>query len=119
MRNQLSDEELADWDYAKISGLGFIDAMCVPHFDHTGSNGVKRSDDAEKMMQEHPDTTVIGVDNNAAFVVVGNKAHAVSGDGNGTCHRLVLCEISGEVMSEPLPSDASSELTVSISDQFQ
>ena len=74
-------KELADWDYAKISALGFVNAMCVPHFDATGTNGMKRSEHAEEMMKKDPSTPAIGVENDAALVIVGNGAFAVSGDG--------------------------------------
>ena len=72
-------KELADWDYAKISALGFV--KCVPHFDATGTNGMKRSEHAEEMMKLDPSTPAIGVENDAALVIVGNGAFAVSGDG--------------------------------------
>ena len=35
VQSELSEEELADWDYATISGLGFIDARCVSQCDAT------------------------------------------------------------------------------------
>ena len=38
VKNELDDEDLTDWDYVKISGLGIIPAMCVPHFETTGTN---------------------------------------------------------------------------------
>ena len=81
VKNELSEEELADWDYTKISALGFVDAVCIPHFDKAGTNGVGREEDAERILQESPTTPAIGVDENAALVVVGNEALAVSGDG--------------------------------------
>ena len=74
-------KEPADWDYAKISALGFVNAMCVPHFDATGTNGMKRSEHAEEMMKKDPSTPAIGVENDAALVIVGNGAFAVRGDG--------------------------------------
>ena len=113
--NDLSEEELADWDYAKISGLGYIDAMCVPHFDTTGTNDVGRAEDAEKMMQEDPSGPAIGVDNNAALVVVGNEVHAVSGDGKATCYAIAPCEVTGHMKTFPLPT---SETPVPISQLF-
>eukprot|EP00986_Skeletonema_menzelii_P020107 scaffold30197_cov154-Skeletonema_menzelii.AAC.1 len=59
VKNELSEEELADWDYTKISALGFVDAMCVPHFDKKGTNGVERVEDAERILQESPTTPAI------------------------------------------------------------
>jgi peptidase E len=100
----MDDEDLADWDYTKISALGFVDAMCVPHFDVTGTNGNARSDDAARMLEENPVTPAIGVDENAAFVVVGDEALAISGDGKATCHVVVPDETTGEVISAPLPT---------------
>ena len=81
VKSELSEEELSDWDYTKISALGFVDAMCVPHFDATGTNGMKRSEHAEEMLKKDPSTLAIGVENDAALVIVGNEALAVSGDG--------------------------------------
>jgi len=102
--NELTEKELQDWDYAKISALGFIDAMCVPHFDATGTNGAKRAEDAEQILLEDPSTSVIGVDENAALVVVGGDAMAVSGDGKATCHVMMPLEETGEVISAPIPT---------------
>ena len=79
--NELSEEELADWDYTKISALGFVNSMCVPHFDATGTNGMKRSEHAAELLKKNPTTPAIGIENNAALVIVGNEALAVSGDG--------------------------------------
>jgi dipeptidase E len=79
--NELSEEELADWDYTKISALGFVNSMCVPHFDATGTNGMKRSEHAAELLKKNPTTSAIGIENNAALVIVGNEALAVSGDG--------------------------------------
>lgn len=104
--NELSEEELSDWNYTKISALGFIDAMCVPHYNARGTNGEMRSEHAEKILLEDPSTTtVIGVDNNAALMVLGNDVMAVSGDGKATCHVIVPDEKTGEAMSAPLPTD--------------
>jgi len=105
VKNDLTEEELADWDYAKISGLGFVDAMFVPHFDATGTNGIKRSEHAEMMMQRDPSTPAIGVEDNAALVIIGDEAHAVSGDGKATCHILVPDESTGDVKTAPLPTN--------------
>jgi len=91
--NDLSEEELADWDYTKISALGFVDAMCVPHFDATGTNGMKRSEHAEEMLKKDPSTLAIGVENDAALVIVGNEALAVSGDGKVSVYHVTIFSI--------------------------
>ena len=90
----MQSKELADWDYAKISALGFVNAMCVPHFDATGTNGMKRSEHAEEMMKKDPTTPAIGVENDAALVIVGNEAFAVSGDGKVSHHYYLSCRRS-------------------------
>ena len=105
VQSELSEEELADWDYTKISGLGYIDAMCVPHYDATGSNQVKRADHAAEMMLQEDIQASIGVDNNAALVVVGSEALALSGDGKATCHVMQHCEVTGELKSAALPTN--------------
>ena len=69
--------------------LGFVNAMCVPHFDATGTNGMKRSEHAEEMLKKDPTTPAIGVENDAALVIVGNEALAVSGDGKVSYHETV------------------------------
>ncbi|KAL7520842.1 hypothetical protein ACHAWX_005546 [Stephanocyclus meneghinianus] len=102
--DELTEEELSDWNFTKISALGFIDAMCVPHFDAIGSNGHSRAEDAKHILQNDPSTPAIGVDENAALVVVGNGALVVSGDGKATCHIVVVDEQTGEVISAPLPT---------------
>ncbi|KAL3782504.1 hypothetical protein HJC23_013433 [Cyclotella cryptica] len=102
--DELTEEELSDWNFTKISALGFIDAMCVPHFDTTGTNGHSRAEDAKQILHDDPSTPAIGVDENAALVVVGNEALAVSGDGKATCHIVVPDEETGEVISAPLPT---------------
>jgi len=69
-----------------------VNAMCVPHFDATGTNGMKRSEHAEEMMKKDPTTPAIGVENDAALVIVGNEAFAVSGDGKVSHHDYLSCK---------------------------
>lgn len=99
--SDLDDEDLAEWDYVKISCMGYIDAMCVPHFDTTGTNDVARSEHAKELLAENPDIpAAIGIDENAAFVVHGDRAQVLSGDGEAGCH-VVLNE-EGTSVSTPL-----------------
>ena len=102
IKSELDEDGLADWDYVKISGMGYINAMCVPHFDATGSNDVSRAEHAQEIMAEHPDAPAIGIDENAAFVVEGDKAMVVSGDGEATCHVVVPDEDTGGMISTPI-----------------
>ena len=49
--------------------------MCVPHFEKTGTNEVARSEHAEQVLVESEDNVpAIGIDENAALVVDGDKA---------------------------------------------
>jgi dipeptidase E len=107
VRNELDEEELNDWDYVKISGLGIIPSvhniMAVPHFDKTGTNGDSRSDHAlETMTGESDMPAAIGIDNNAALIVEGDKISVVSGDGEATCHVMIKDELTHEISSSPL-----------------
>ena len=106
VKNELDDEDLTDWDYVKISGLGIIPAMCVPHFETTGTNEVARSEHAEQVLVESDDNVpAIGIDENAALVVDGDMAMVVSGDGEATCHVVVTDEKTGETITEPIEPD--------------
>lgn len=106
VKNDLDEEELTNWDYVKISGLGIIPAMAVPHFDMTGTNDVPRSEDAEQVLVEAEDgVPAIGIDENAALVVDGDKFMVVSGDGEATCHVVVADELTGDTTTEPIQPD--------------
>jgi len=106
VKNDLDDEDLTDWDYVKISGLGIIPAMCVPHFEKTGTNEVARSEHAEQVLVESQDNIpAIGIDENAALVVDGHTAMVVSGDGEATCHVVVADEETGETITAPIEPD--------------
>ena len=114
VKSELNEEELADWDYTKISALGFVDAMCVPHFDATGTNGIKRSVHAEQMLKKDPSTLAIGVENDAALVIVGNEALAVSGDGKATCHVVVPDQETGDIKTSALCSKSNPVLVTTL-----
>eukprot|EP00579_Thalassiosira_antarctica_P008248 CAMPEP_0201879326 /NCGR_PEP_ID=MMETSP0902-20130614/10237_1 /ASSEMBLY_ACC=CAM_ASM_000551 /TAXON_ID=420261 /ORGANISM="Thalassiosira antarctica, Strain CCMP982" /LENGTH=701 /DNA_ID=CAMNT_0048407125 /DNA_START=119 /DNA_END=2224 /DNA_ORIENTATION=- len=103
VKNELDEDELTDWEYVKISGLGIIPAMAVPHYDMTGTNDVSRSENAEQMMEEEQDgVPAFGIDENAALVIEGDMASAVSGDGKATCHVVVTDEETGETTTETM-----------------
>jgi hypothetical protein len=57
----------------------------VPHHDATQSNGLPRSQDSDKMLLKYPEEPLIGIDENAAFVVHDGLAYVVSGDGVAKC----------------------------------
>lgn len=111
VKNEMDDEDLTDWDYVKISGLGIIptpgNIMAVPHFDRTGSNTRSRSEAAGEMVACNSDVpAAIGIDNNAALVVEGDKVMAVSGDGEATVHIVFKDEGTREITTSPMnPTD--------------
>lgn len=74
----LSDREKAAWNYVRIAGLGIVPALCCPHHDQIQSNGVRRSADFDQMMLRNPGEIGICIDNNAAFVVEGDKWRTLS-----------------------------------------
>ena len=53
----------------------------MPHYDTSGTNGDSRAEHAQKVLADNPFTPAIGIDENAALVVEGDKAMVVSGDG--------------------------------------
>jgi hypothetical protein len=66
---------------------------------------VGRVKDAERILQESPTTPAIGVDENAALVVVGNEALAVSSDDGKVSlgksqHRFISLEPTSNPASE-------------------
>ena len=77
-KSDLSDEQKAAWSYVRISGLGLVPALACPHHDQIQSNGVPRSDDFNQMLFRNPGEVGICIDNNAAFVVEGDKWRALS-----------------------------------------
>ena len=76
----LTDEQKMDWRYIQVSKLGYLQALCVPHHNASQSNGVLRSQDSDQMMIERPEQPCLGIEENAVFVVEGNRAWVVSAD---------------------------------------
>lgn len=55
----------------KVTGTGFIDALCCPHYDAEPH----RQLDLKRMMQKTPNKVAIAIDNGAALVVDGDTYH--------------------------------------------
>jgi cyanophycinase-like exopeptidase len=91
----------------RVQGLGYIPAMCVPHQYITQSNGLPRSDDSDAMIWRHPELPLIGIDENAAFVVSNGQARVVSGDGIAGC---VVKRLIVEVVEAKLDSNQPKQL---------
>ena len=75
----LTAEQKKAWDYIRIDGLGFMNALCVPHYCVLQHNGLKRAEASESMVMELADYPCIGIDEEAAFVVDGDIAKVVQG----------------------------------------
>lgn len=86
----LTEEEKNAWEYIRVSGLGFIPAMCVPHHEITLNNGRPRADDSDLMLLRYPEMPAIGLEEAAAIVVVNGSARLVSGDGVAKCFIKVV-----------------------------
>ena len=81
----LTEEQRMNWAYIRVGGLGYLQALCVPHHNTSQSNRVPRSQDSDQMMIERPEQPCLGIEENAAFVVEGNRAWVVSTDGIAKC----------------------------------
>ena len=64
----------------RVSGLGIIPGLCCPHHDQVQSNGVHRAKDFDQMLLRNPGEVGICIDNNAAFIVEGDKWRTISAD---------------------------------------
>lgn len=94
---ELTTEEIANWEYVRISGMGFINALCVPHYDIVQSNGKMRSQDSDRIVLEAPDLTCIGIDEKAAIVLVGDRVSCVSADGGKSmCYKKYVADLEEE-----------------------
>eukprot|EP00551_Chaetoceros_affinis_P009493 CAMPEP_0203670596 /NCGR_PEP_ID=MMETSP0090-20130426/6624_1 /ASSEMBLY_ACC=CAM_ASM_001088 /TAXON_ID=426623 /ORGANISM="Chaetoceros affinis, Strain CCMP159" /LENGTH=284 /DNA_ID=CAMNT_0050535487 /DNA_START=128 /DNA_END=982 /DNA_ORIENTATION=+ len=89
---EMTDEEKNNWDYIKISALGFLPALCVPHYDALQHNGLHRSVASDVMVQEMSDFPCIGIEEEAAFVVEGDIVRVIDGSSNGNakCYRKIF-----------------------------
>ena len=102
----LTEAEKADWNYVRIAGLGLVPALCCPHHDQIQSNGVARADDFDAMLLRNPGEIGICIDNNAAFVVEGDRWFTLStgpwehADEGGTVQKKVFD--NGSIVSTPL-----------------
>lgn len=88
----LTDEEKNNWDYVKVSGLGFVPALCVPHYDTVQHNGLHRSAASEVMVRQMSDFPCIGIEEEAAFVVEGDTVRVIDGSNNGNakCYKKIF-----------------------------
>lgn len=88
-----------EWEFCRVKGLGFIPLFMCPHHDRTQSNGQARSDSFDAMLKLNGAEVGLGIDNNAAIVVDGDRWRIIS-DG-GTATKKVF--LNGEIHEEVLP----------------
>mmetsp|Transcript_14414 Transcript_14414/g.20633 ORF Transcript_14414/g.20633 Transcript_14414/m.20633 type:complete len:320 (-) Transcript_14414:112-1071(-) len=97
----MTPEEIANWHYERITGLGFVHALCVPHYDVAQSNGKKRAEDSDRLVLDNPELACIGIDEKAALVVVGDHVSCVSGDGGKSmCYKKYVANLQSERLTE-------------------
>mmetsp|Transcript_47853 Transcript_47853/g.101677 ORF Transcript_47853/g.101677 Transcript_47853/m.101677 type:complete len:413 (-) Transcript_47853:106-1344(-) len=111
---ELTAEERLNWSFVRISGMGFINAFCIPHIDTVGTNAIARVDIAKKMLldaqlEDGEGTPIFGfgVDELAGIVYEDGKLSIMSagerrnGVGEATCHILYVDQRK-EVMCIPI-----------------
>jgi hypothetical protein len=105
----LTPEEVADWEYYRIHGLGLISALCVPHYDIAQSNGKRRAEDCDRLCLDMPQTVCIGVDEKAALVIVGDRVSCISADGGKSmCYKKYVTNTEDGVLVEiPIRPDST------------
>ena len=87
-----------EWEYCRVAGLGFLPFFMCPHHDRAQSNGQARATSFDAMLGVNGAEVGLGVDNNAAVVVDGDRWRIISDGGsvtkkvflNGRLHATVL-----------------------------
>lgn len=95
----LTQEQLKNWDYVRVAGLGYIPALVVPHYNAVASNGRPRCKDSDRMLLQYPEQPMLGIDEEAALVSIDGQLSVVSGDGKAQCYVKRL--VNGQVLSQP------------------
>ena len=91
-----------NWNYIKVRGLGYINAIGCPHYNSESEGaalGALRSNDFKKMIRSKQDIG-IAVDNHAAFMVVDNKYKVLSSKSGSGVYRLR--KLNNEIVEEKL-----------------
>ncbi|CAB9521149.1 peptidase family S51, peptidase [Seminavis robusta] len=70
-------DNIKDWKYIRVPGLGFLPGLLCPHHDRRQSNGILRAHDFDRMLLQHPGEIGIGIDHWAALVVDGEDSYRV------------------------------------------
>ncbi len=71
-----------EWDYIRVSGLGFINAIYCPHYH------VEKREDAFSQMIAKRGGIGIACDNNAAIEIVGNHYRVLTSNPDAKAYKL-------------------------------
>ncbi len=85
-KHGLSDIEIMEGvstNYVKISGLGFLDYMFVPHF----SSDSKKREDLEKVLKENKSVKALCSDNCSAVEFNGNEIKIIKSNKDAKCYK--------------------------------
>ncbi len=92
-----SFSENVAWDYIRVSGLGFINAVYCPHYHFE-----KREDAFSKMIEKRGGIG-IACDNNAAIEIVGNHYRVLTSTPNAKAYKLF--KRNGRTIISELPQE--------------
>ena len=87
------------WDYIRVSGLGFINAVYCPHYHHE-----RREDSFVEMIAKRGGIG-IACDNNAAIEIVGNDYRVLTSAPNAKAYKIFKRNGRGIVTELPQASD--------------
>ena len=74
------------WQYVRVKGMGFIDALGCPHYD-SETAGVPRTEDFHRMVRKHSDVG-IAIDDRCALEVVDDTYRVITSRADGGVHRI-------------------------------
>ena len=89
-----------EWNYIRVSGLGFINAIYCPHYHF------EKREDAFLQMITKRGGIGIACDNNAAIEIVGNHYGVLTSAPNAKAYKLF--KRNGQVIVAELPQDSES-----------
>ena len=87
-----------EWDYIRVSGLGFINAVYCPHYHYE-----KREEAFSKMIEKRGGIG-IACDNNAALEIVGNRYRVLTSTPDAKAYKLF--KQNGRAIVSELPQES-------------
>ena len=95
-----------DWDYVRVSGLGLVNMILCPHLD-----GEKRLQSFQEMVAKHKEIG-IGLDNDAAIEIVGERFRIITTRDNAAGYKVV--KHRGKIVTETLRRNSEFEPLVNL-----